>query len=200
MTRFFPSFDRSTEFAIGRQRVFSLAGWSPQIQSGFHVTRFTQEPLGRPRCIHVRDCHPLWPAFPCRSVCKWFGNSHVRGPTTPPGKTRSVWALPLSLAATDGINVFFFSCGYLDVSVPHVRSTRPMNSAGSIWELPQMSFLIRKSPDRRLFASFPEHIAGYHVLRRLSMPRHPPCTLSSLITFIDHRHRDFRFQIPNVEL
>ena len=35
-------------FAIGRQRVFSLAGWSPRIQSGFHVTGFTQVPLGRP--------------------------------------------------------------------------------------------------------------------------------------------------------
>ena len=51
-----------------------------------------------------------------------------------------------------------------------------------------MSFLIQKSPDQRLFASFPELIAGYHVFRRLSMPRHPPYTLSSLTTFIDHRH------------
>ena len=72
---------------------------------------------------------------------------------------------------------------------------RLLNSAGSDWELPQPSFLIRKSPDRRLFASFPEHIAGYHVLRRLSMPRHPPCTLSSLTTFIDHRH-----DLPGEEL
>src|SRR5256885_11216843 len=51
----------------------------------------------------------------------------------------------------------------------------------------QLSFLIQKSPDQRLFASFPELIAGYHVFRRLSMPRHPPDTLSSLTTFIDHR-------------
>jgi hypothetical protein len=43
-----------------------------------------------------------------------------------------------------------------------------------------------------LFASFPELIAGYHVFRRLSMPRHPPYTLSSLTTFIDHR-RSFGF-------
>ena len=57
---------------------------------------------------------------------------------------------------------------------------RLLNSAGSDWELPQPSFLIRKSPDRRLFASFPEHIAGYHVFRRLSMPRHPPYTLGKL--------------------
>ena len=32
-----------------------------------------------------------------------------------------VWAIPLSLAATDGITIVFFSWGYLDVSVPPVR-------------------------------------------------------------------------------
>ena len=31
------------------------------------------------------------------------------------------WAVPLSLAATEGISVDFFSSGYLDVSVPQVR-------------------------------------------------------------------------------
>jgi hypothetical protein len=50
-----------------------------------------------------------------------------------------------------------------------------------------LSFLIQTSSDQRLFAGFPRLIAGYHVFRRLSMPRHPPCTLSSLTTFIDHR-------------
>ena len=64
----------------------------------------------------------------------------------------------------------------------------PMHSGGSDWGSPQPSFLIRKSPDQRSFASFPELIAGYHVFRRLSMPRHPPYTLRSLTTFIDHRH------------
>ena len=96
--------------------------------------------------------------------------------------------LPLSLAATYGIHVCLFSSGYLDVSVRQVRSIRPMNSVAGNWELPQLSFLIRKSPDQRSFASFPELIAGYNVLHRLSMPRHPPHTLESLTTFIDHRH------------
>ena len=35
-------------FTIGHRRVFSLGGWSPQIQTGFHVSRLTwdtQEPL-----------------------------------------------------------------------------------------------------------------------------------------------------------
>ena len=40
-----------------------------------------------------------------------------------PGNTEvlPVWAGPRSLAATDGITIVFFSCGYLDVSVPRVR-------------------------------------------------------------------------------
>lgn len=33
-------------FTIGRQGVFSLTGWSPLIQSRFHVTGPTQVPLG----------------------------------------------------------------------------------------------------------------------------------------------------------
>ena len=31
-----------------------------------------------------------------------------------------VWAIPRSLAATDGITIVFFSSRYLDVSVPRV--------------------------------------------------------------------------------
>jgi hypothetical protein len=97
---------------------------------------------------------------------------------------------PLSLAATDGIDVSFFSSRYLDVSVPWVRFHTPIHSALDDSDYSEPRFRIQKSPDRRLFASFPELIAGYHVFRRLSMPRHPPYTLSSLTTFIDHRiHR-----------
>ncbi len=44
-------------------------------------------------------------------------------------------------------------------------------------------FPIRRSPDQSSFDSSPGHFAAYHVLHRLSTPRHPPCTLNSLITF-----------------
>ena len=37
--------------------------------------------------------------------------------------TIPVWANPISLATTLGITIVFSSYGYLDVSVPHVRST-----------------------------------------------------------------------------
>ena len=70
--------------------------------------------------FHVRDCHPLWSTFPSRSVNEQFCDSHVRNPTTLQGKTPEVWAIPLSLAATDGIDFSFSSSGYLDVSVHQV--------------------------------------------------------------------------------
>ena len=42
-------------------------------------------------------------------------------------------------------------------------------------------FPIRRSPDRSLFTNSPGLIAGYNVLHRLLMPRHPPTALSSLL-------------------
>ena len=42
-------------------------------------------------------------------------------------------------------------------------------------------FPIRRSPDQSSFTSSPWLIAGYNVLHRLLMPRHPPIALSSLL-------------------
>src|SRR3954471_14193118 len=47
--------------------------------------------------------------------------------------------------------------------------------------LPAVSFLIRKSRDRRMVSFSPGLIAAAHVLHRLSVPRHPPCALVLLI-------------------
>ena len=44
-------------------------------------------------------------------------------------------------------------------------------------------FPIRTSQDQRSFDSSSGLIAAYHVLHRLITPRHPPYTLSSLVTF-----------------
>ena len=61
--------------------------------------------------------------------------------------TRLVWALPVSLAATQGITVVFFSSGYLDVSVPLVHFLNKDIENISI------GCPIRKSPDLSLFAA-----------------------------------------------
>ena len=53
-----------------------------------------------------------------------------------PEDKSSVWALPISLAATLGIEVSFSSSGYLDVSVPRVSFSQPMCSTVDDYALP----------------------------------------------------------------
>lgn len=82
-----------------------------------------------------------------------------------------VWAIPRSLATTNGISFDFFSTRYLDVSIPWVVSDSlyPDPKTGPSAECIK-GFPIRKSPDHRLFAS--------------------PRGLSQLITsFIDFRRQ-----------
>jgi hypothetical protein len=92
-----------------------------------------------------------------------------------------VWADPFSLATTQGVEVSFLSSGYLDVSVPQLASSHPMDSGTGTAALPAVSFLIRKSRDQRMVSSSPGLIAAAHVLLRLLVPRHPPCALVLLI-------------------
>ena len=51
-------------FAIGRSLVFSLGGWSPRLQPGFHVPRPTFRILSTLSTVPVRGCHPLRRTFP----------------------------------------------------------------------------------------------------------------------------------------
>ena len=77
---------------------------------------------------------------------------HVAGPQ-PRRACSSVWPLSPSLAATKEIDVSFFSCGYLDVSVPRVPSAQPMYSAESDGTLLPPGSPIRISPDQCLLAA-----------------------------------------------
>ena len=81
----------------------------------------------------------------------------------PAEETSTVWALPISLAATDGIDFSFSSSGYLDVSVHQVVTNLPMNSAGSSWE----------SRDHCLFVNSPRHFADFHALLTLNAKTSP---------------------------
>ena len=92
---------------------------------------------------------------------------------------RVVWAIPISLAATDGIEVSLSSSGYLDVSVPQVRFH---TLCIQVWMTLRPGFPIRRSQDQTLVSSSLGLIAGIHVLHRLSTPRHPPHALVRLIT------------------
>ena len=128
----------------------------------------------RPINLPIRGCHPLWLAFPGHS-----GQSHGS-------------AGPRSLAATEGVSVDFLSSGYLDVSVPRVRFLNPMYSGKRYLVMPTVD--IRKDNNSKQSGGFPHSeihgskpipgspwlIAGYHVLHRLLLPRHPPNALLAL--------------------
>ena len=105
-------------FTIGLLGVFSLTGWCRQIQAGFLRSRLTQD-TARPQFFTLTGLSPamvqLSRRFSLKSVSKC-------GPTTLQQHAVEVWAVPFSLATTQGITFVFFSSRYLDVSVPWVDS------------------------------------------------------------------------------
>ena len=88
-----------------------------------------------------------------------------------------VWALARSLATTYAIIIIFSSYGYLDVSVPHVRSSF------DVIGLPPIGFPHSDIPASRVICTSTGLFAAYHVLRRLREPRHPPSALLLLFIF-----------------
>ena len=148
--------------------------------------------------FRVRGFHPLRRAFPCTSTTTTFCNSpsalrdgeersYNPVPATPAGyHSGTVWAVPVSLATTQGIEISFYSSRYLDVSVHALTSAAPMDSVQGTRALPRVGFPIRKSPDQRLFSVSPRLIAAVHVLHRPQMPRHPPC---ALVLLLDKEHQ-----------
>ena len=67
-------------FTIGLSGVFSLGGWSPHIQTGFHVSRPTH--LSSKYAFHIPGYHRLWLFFPEHSIkhIKTFGLIRFRSP------------------------------------------------------------------------------------------------------------------------
>ena len=103
-------------FTIGVYGVFSLTGWCRQFQAGFLRSRLTQD-TARPAQFVSTGFSPS-----VMSLSRNFSlmSSSKCSPTTPVQHATQVWALPFSLATTQGIIIIFFSCGYLDVSVLRV--------------------------------------------------------------------------------
>ena len=111
--------------------------------------------------FRIRGYHPLWPAFPDRFAKNRAITSRLLRFRSPLLSESRLMSFPRATEMFQftrfASHTYVFSVRYLSVGFP-----------------------IRKSPDQSLFASSPKLIAGFHVLRRLSLPRHPPHALSHL--------------------
>ena len=118
-------------FTIGRRGVLRLGGWSPHVQTGFHVSRLTQ---GLLFALRIRGCHPLWPNFPEGSACLTIatGLVRVRSPLLTESRLMSF---------PPGTEMFQFP-GF--ASYPYIFRIRYPKWVG---------FPIQKSTDQSLFAA-----------------------------------------------
>ena len=130
--------------------------------------------------FHIRGFHPLWPAFP-----KPFCYPLLAKCSPQPRNARiPVWALSLSLAATQEIDVSFSSSGYLDVSVHRVPFHTLWIGVWMTGVLPA-GFPHSDIHGSKDICSSPWLFAACHVFHRLLVPRHPPCALSCLTSSHD---------------
>jgi hypothetical protein len=159
------------------------------------VSRGTQEPLERGLQFRIRGSHPLWPAFPDRSPIAFLPSLNQErtsdlkpnappdycGPSTPSSPCES-----LGLACSAFARHYLRNRGcFLFLEV-----LRWFTSLGS--PLPAYVFSRRsldmtpvglphsEIPGSKRACRSPRLIAACCVLHRLSVPRHPPSTLSNL--------------------
>ena len=124
-------------------------------------------------------------AYGAFTLSGWLSQNHsaklVRSipRSEPQGARTLVWALSISLAATLEIDVSFFSSGYLDVSVPRVPHAW-LWIHHTLTEVLSAGFPHSDISGSQDMCSSPKLFAAYHVLHRLSVPRHPPCALPTL--------------------
>jgi len=186
---------------IGHRVVLSLGGWSPLLHTEFHELRATlghlsTESYGR----RIQDCHLLRSAFPDCSASHAFVTP--RGPATPSTTCRP----PDVHTKNANGRQMMLGLGYIRFRSPLLTESRLISfpAGNEMFQFPALAphglyihprvtpstcvvtpgCPIRRSLDQRMFDSSPEHIAAYHVLHRLSIPRHPPYTLNSLITLM----------------
>jgi hypothetical protein len=144
-------------FTIGLSGVFSLTGWSPQIQTGFLVSRPTQDTTR----IIIFTCTGLSPSlvdFPVSFHFKLFLHIVVLQPHI----DRNQYGLGCSPFDRHylGITIVFFSSAYLDVSVQRVGLLSDTRSS-TWWVIPFGNLRIKS------YLHFP---AAYRSLSRPSSP------------------------------
>ena len=118
---------------------------------------------------------------PFRCPCTFL---HALGrPTTPCMSPRTVWAPPRSLAATGGISFDFYSCWYLDGSLPSVFLPSLILLGGG-WKSSRLpGYPIRRSGDQGILApppGFSQLVTSFFAWQLLGILRGPYFRLTIL--------------------
>ena len=161
--------------AIGHPLVFSLGGWSPRFQAGFHVPRPTQDTAKR-EDRSLKACHLLRGGL---SIPLQSQSSRHAAVLQPRDRSRF---------------------GLLPVRSPLLGESRLMSSPPVTWMFRFTGLASRRlcvrprdarvaprglshseSPESRAFCASSGIFAACRVLRRRRMPRHPPCAFLCLI-------------------
>ncbi len=124
------------------------------------------------RCAYLASSTGLSPS-PALLPSRFHSPYKSRTRSEPRNARISVWALPVSLAATPGITVVFSSSGYLDVSVHRVPPVY-LWIQYTVHEVCSCGFPHSEIHGSMDICSSPWLIAAYHVFLRLLVPRHPP--------------------------
>lgn len=180
-------------FTIGHQGVFRLDGWSRQIHAKFHESRAT---WGHSHQWHAHVygtlTHSGTPSQTLRLHTPFITGrtDGSRSRETPQPRACNTCRLEHTHGLASSAFARHYSrnhCCFLFLrvlrcftsprSLPHPYTFR----AGSPDMTPAIQgFPIRTPPDHSSSTNSPGLIAGYNVLHRLLVPRHPPTALSSL--------------------
>ncbi len=149
--------------------------------------RLTQVPASSLDCFRLRACHALWIHFPEDSANNQIGNSTVAGPTTPDTpKCNGFGLFRVRSPLLSESRFLSFPSGTEMVHFPEFALTR-LCIQRVVPRFAREGFPIRRSPVITPVCGLPKLIAACHVLHRLSLPRHPPCALSSLTIELTQR-------------
>ena len=169
------TFPSRYSYAIGLTGVFSLAGWSRRIHTGFLVPRATQDTdaLMETSCTEPsssaarlsRRFHSLPTMGKTRSYYPGDAQKHKPRFGLFPGRS-PLLGESLLFSLPGGTKMFQF---------PPFASTASM-----LWMTALQTAGLSHSEIRgsKVICTYPRLIAAYRVLHRLREPRHPPCALS----------------------
>ena len=153
------TFPSRYSYTIGLTGVFSLAGWSRRIHTGFHVPRATQD-TGMPGDASATELSsstaPLSSGLASRRKCNGLGCSPF---------ARHYWGN---------------HCCFLFLEVLRCFSSLRSPPRPVPWMTALQAAGLSHSEIRgsKVICTYPRLIAAYRVLHRLREPRHPPCALS----------------------